>query len=448
MSQKRLVILGGGESGVGAAVLGKKENYDVFVSDMGAIAQEYKDVLLKESILFEENKHTNELIINANVVVKSPGIPDTAPLIVELNQKKISVISEIEFGSWFTNATIIGITGSNGKTTTASLTYHLLKAGGLNVGLGGNIGKSFAWQVAECDFDFYVLELSSFQLDGITNMKFDVSVLLNITPDHLDRYEYNFDNYIDSKFKIIKNVDENSVFIYNGDDDNIVVKQANVTFPSTSYSFKYSALSGVGAGVSDNGISVDINNPLRISVDASKLRGKHNTYNIMASVSVAKVLNIEESTIVEALGTFSSIEHRLESVLVLNGIEYINDSKATNVDSTWYALDSIADNIIWVAGGVDKGNDYSQLIPLVKSKVHGIVCLGKDNQKLLEAFGPYVKKIEEAFNAEEAVNKATAMAGEGFTVLLSPACASFDLFHNYEDRGVKFKEAIKKITSN
>lgn len=446
MSQKRLVVLGGGESGVGAAVLGKKENYEVFVSDMGTIAQKYKDVLLRESILFEENKHTNELIINANVVVKSPGIPDSAPLIVELKEKEISVISEIEFGSWFTNATIIGLTGSNGKTTTASLTYHLLKAGGLNVGLGGNIGKSFAWQVAECDFDFYVLELSSFQLDGIKDMKFDVSVLLNITPDHLDRYEYNFDNYIDSKFKIIKNVDENSVFIYNDDDDNIVDKLKGLTFPGESYPFKHGAMNGVGVGVSNTDILVDINNPMRISVDASKLRGKHNTYNIMASVSVASVLKVDKSTIVEALGTFSSIEHRLESVLVLNDIEYINDSKATNVDSTWYALDSIVDNIIWVAGGVDKGNDYSQLIPLVKSKVRGIVCLGKDNQKLHEAFDPYVKQIEEALSADEAVIKATAMASEGFTILLSPACASFDLFHNYEDRGVKFKEAIKNIT--
>jgi len=446
MIQKRLVILGSGESGVGAAILGAKENYDVFVSDRGAIAEKYKDVLLKESILFEENKHTDELIMNADVVVKSPGIPDSAPLIVKLNEVGVLVISEIEFGSWFTNAKIIGITGSNGKTTTASLTYHLLKAGGLNVGLGGNIGKSFAWQVAECNFDIYVLELSSFQLDGIKNMKFDVSVLLNITPDHLDRYEYKFDNYIGSKFEIIKNIDENSVFIYNGDDDNICKNKCDVTFPIKAYPFKYSALGSGGAGVNDTDISLDINNLMRISVDACKLRGKHNSYNIMASVSVANVLDIEKSTIVEALGTFNSIEHRLESVLVLNGIEYINDSKATNVDSTWYALDSILDNIIWVAGGVDKGNDYSQLIPLVKSKVRGIVCLGIENEKLHTAFDPYVKQIEDALSAEEAVTKATAMASEGFTVLLSPACASFDLFHNYEDRGMKFKKAINNIT--
>jgi len=326
MIQKRLVILGSGESGVGAAILGAKENYDVFVSDRGAIAEKYKDVLLKESILFEENKHTDELIMNADVVVKSPGIPDSAPLIVKLNEVGVLVISEIEFGSWFTNAKIIGITGSNGKTTTASLTYHLLKAGGLNVGLGGNIGKSFAWQVAECNFDIYVLELSSFQLDGIKNMKFDVSVLLNITPDHLDRYEYKFDNYIGSKFEIIKNIDENSVFIYNGDDDNICKNKCDVTFPIKAYPFKYSALGSGRAGVNDTDISLDINNLMRISVDACKLRGKHNSYNIMASVSVANVLDIEKSTIVEALGTFNSIEHRLESVLVLNGIEYINDS--------------------------------------------------------------------------------------------------------------------------
>ena len=447
MVKKRLVVLGGGESGVGAAVLGKKENYEVFVSDIGTITKKYKDVLLKESILFEENKHTNELIINADLVVKSPGIPETAPLIIELYEKEISVISEIEFGSRYTDAIIVGITGSNGKTTTSALAYHMLKVSGLNVGLAGNIGNSFAWQVAKYDFDFYVLELSSFQLDGIIKMKFDVSVLLNITPDHLDRYGYDFNNYIDSKFRIIKNIDEKSVFIYNSDDDNIMDKLAYVTFPNKSYSFTNSSLSGIGVGVDETNILVDINNPMRISVDASKLRGKHNSYNIMAAVSVANVLNVDESTIVKALGTFNSIEHRLESVLVINGIEYINDSKATNVDSTWYALDSIVDNIVWVAGGVDKGNDYSQLIPLVKSKVRGIVCLGKDNHKLHEAFGPYVNKIEEALSAEEAVNKATAMASEGFTVLLSPACASFDLFHDYEDRGIKFKEAIKKITN-
>ena len=447
MLQRRLVVLGGGESGVGAAILGKKENYEVFVSDIGTITKKYKDVLLKESILFEENKHTNELIINADLVVKSPGIPETLPLIIELHEKEISVISEIEFGSRYTEAIVVGITGSNGKTTTSALTYHMLKVSGLNVGLAGNIGNSFAWQVAKYDFDFYVLELSSFQLDGIINMKFDVSVLLNITPDHLDRYGYDFNNYIDSKFRIIKNIDEKSVFIYNSDDDNIMDKLAHVTFPNKSYSFTNSSLSGVGVGVDETNVLVDINNPMRISVDASKLRGKHNSYNIMAAVSVANVLNVEESTIVKALGTFSSIEHRLESVVVINGVEYINDSKATNVDSTWYALDSIVDNIVWVAGGVDKGNDYSQLIPLVKSKVRGIVCLGKDNHKLYEAFGTYVKKIEEAVSAEEAVNKATAMASEGFTVLLSPACASFDLFHDYEDRGIKFKEAIKKITN-
>lgn len=447
MVKRRLVVLGGGESGVGAAILGKKENYEVFVSDIGTITKKYKDVLLKESILFEENKHTNELILNADLVVKSPGIPETAPLIIELHEKEISVISEIEFGSRYTEAIVVGITGSNGKTTTSALTYHMLKLSGLNVGLAGNIGNSFAWQVAKYDFDFYVLELSSFQLDGIINMKFDVSVLLNITPDHLDRYGYDFNNYIDSKFRIIKNIDEKSVFIYNRDDDNIMDKLAHVTFPNKSYSFTNSSLSGVGVGVDETNVLVDINNPMRISVDASKLRGKHNSYNIMAAVSVANVLNVAESTIAKALGTFSSIEHRLESVLVFNGIEYINDSKATNVDSTWYALDSIVDNIVWVAGGVDKGNDYSQLIPLVKSKVRGIVCLGKDNQKLHEVFGPYVKKIEEAVSAEEAVNKATAMASDGFTVLLSPACASFDLFHDYEDRGIKFKEAIKKITN-
>lgn len=445
MSQKRLVILGAGESGVGAAILGVQKEYEVFVSDMGAIATKYKDVLIQKGILFEENKHTHELILNADVVVKSPGIPDTAPLIVELVNQNTPVISEIEFGSWFTDAKIIGITGSNGKTTTSSLTYHVLKSCGLNVGLGGNIGKSFAWQVAEENFDYYVLELSSFQLDGIQKMKFDFSLLLNITPDHLDRYGYNFDNYIDSKFQIIKNVDENSVFIYNGDDDNITKKLQNVTFPNQSFPFVYGALDGVGVGILDKDILIDINNTMRISVNSSQLKGKHNSYNIMAAVSVANVLNLDESAIVEALGTFKSIEHRLESVLVLNGVEYINDSKATNVDSTWYALDSVLNKVIWIAGGVDKGNDYSQLIPLVKSKVNGIVCLGKDNQKLHAAFDSVVDEIQDAQSADEAVSLATAMASEGYTVLLSPACASFDLFNNYEDRGQKFKEAIKKL---
>lgn len=444
---KRLVVLGSGESGVGAAVLGKVKDYDVFVSDFGTIAQKYKDVLLKENILFEETKHTKEQILNADVVVKSPGIPDSTLLVVELKEKGITVISEIEFASWFTKAKLIGITGSNGKTTTTSLLYHILKNAGLNVGVGGNIGDSFALQVAKCDYDYYVLELSSFQLDGIESLKLDVSILLNITPDHLDRYEYSLDKYIDSKFQIIKNIDENTVFIYSNDDENIVNRLPRVTLPISSYSFSINELGSEFARVKDSEIIIDINNPLRISVDSTSLKGKHNSYNIMASVTAASVLGIQESQILTAVETFQPIEHRMERVVVLNDVEYINDSKATNVDSTFYALDSIEDNVIWIAGGVDKGNDYSQLIPLVISKVHGMICLGKDNQKLHATFGGFVKRIENAKNADEAVKKASAMAGKGFTVLLSPACASFDLFKNYEDRGLKFKEAITKLTN-
>ena len=443
---KRLVVLGSGESGVGAAVLGKVKDYDVFVSDFGTIAQKYKDVLLKENILFEETKHTKEQILNADVVVKSPGIPDSTLLVVELKEKGITVISEIEFASWFTKAKLIGITGSNGKTTTTSLLYHILKNAGLNVGVGGNIGDSFALQVAKCDYDYYVLELSSFQLDGIESLKLDVSILLNITPDHLDRYEYSLDKYIDSKFQIIKNIDENTVFIYSNDDENIVNRLPRVTLPISSYSFSINELGSEFARVKDSEIIIDINNPLRISVDSTSLKGKHNSYNIMASVTAASVLGIQESQILTAVETFQPIEHRMERVVVLNDVEYINDSKATNVDSTFYALDSIEDNVIWIAGGVDKGNDYSQLIPLVISKVHGMICLGKDNQKLHATFGGFVKRIENAKNADEAVKKASAMAGKGFTVLLSPACASFDLFKNYEDRGLKFKQAITKLT--
>ena len=440
--KRRLVILGAGESGVGAAVLGKQKQYDVFVSDKGAIDSKYKDILVKEGVAFEENKHTVDQIINADLVVKSPGIPNSTDLIEQLNEKGVLIVSEIEFASWYTNAKLIGITGSNGKTTTTSLVYHILQHSGLNVGIGGNIGKSFALQVAKCEYDFYVLELSSFQLDGVDKLKLDVSVLLNITPDHLDRYNNSFDEYVDSKFQIIKNSDENSVFIYNNDDTTIVNKIQQLNLLSPSYGFTSERLNGKGAGIEKGTLCIDINNPLRISEDVVSLKGKHNSYNIMASAST---LNIMENSIVEAISSFQPIEHRMERVMNVNGVEYINDSKATNVDSTFYALESIKSNVIWIAGGVDKGNDYSQLIPLVKSKVHGMVCLGKDNQKLHDAFGDFVDQIDNATSANEAVKKASHMAKRGYTVLLSPACASFDLFKNYEDRGEKFKQGIIKL---
>jgi UDP-N-acetylmuramoylalanine--D-glutamate ligase len=444
---KKLIILGAGESGVGAAVLGKQKDYDVFVSDKGIIAKNYKDVLLTENILFEETKHSNQKILCADLVVKSPGISDESPLVVQLRNHGIPVISEIEFGSRYTSAQLIGITGSNGKTTTTSLTYHILKSAGLNVGVAGNIGKSFALQVATCSYEYYVLELSSFQLDGIKELKLDISILLNITPDHLDRYEQNIEKYIDSKFKILKNWDEKSIFIYNSDDKNITNRLHEKRLPKATYSFSLNPLTEKGAGISLEVISIDINKAMRISVDGISIKGKHNTYNIMASVLVANLLGIEENKILNALNSFQPIEHRMERVDVINGVEYINDSKATNVDSTFYALESITNNVIWIAGGVDKGNDYSRLIPLVKSKVEGLVCLGKDNSKLHNVFDGVVEEITDASSAFEAVQKSYLMAKEGDTVLLSPACASFDLFKNYEDRGEQFKLEITKLNA-
>ncbi len=444
MSQK-LVILGAGESGVGAAVLGKQKQYDVFVSDIGAIDPNYKRILIDEGIFFEEGVHTEKEIFNADVVVKSPGIPDSISLIKDLMEKGVQVVSEIEFASWFTNATLIGITGSNGKTTTTSLMHHILKCSGLNVGIAGNIGKSFAMQIAKCNYDFYVLELSSFQLDGIDKLKLDVSVLLNITPDHLDRYNNSFEQYTNSKFQIIRNSDKNSVFVYNGDDPTIVQKIKHLNLKVNSYSFTKEPIKNKGAGIENESICIDINNPMRISGDDISLKGKHNSYNIMASAIVACLFDLSENAIVSAIKSFQPIEHRMERVMKINGVEYINDSKATNVDSAFYALESIQNKVIWIAGGIDKGNDYTQLVPLVKSKVKGMVCLGKDNKKLHDTFKDLVEQIADASSANEAVEKASAMAKDGYTVLLSPACASFDLFKNYQDRGEKFKQGIIKL---
>tara|TARA_Y100001954_G_C15801535_1_gene600376 strand:- start:72 stop:1412 length:1341 start_codon:yes stop_codon:yes gene_type:complete len=444
LSQK-LVILGAGESGVGAAVLGKQKQYDVFVSDIGAIDPNYKRILIDEGIFFEEGVHTEKEIFNADVVVKSPGIPDSISLIKDLMEKGVQVVSEIEFASWFTNATLIGITGSNGKTTTTSLMHHILKCSGLNVGIAGNIGKSFAMQIAKCNYDFYVLELSSFQLDGIDKLKLDVSVLLNITPDHLDRYNNSFEQYTNSKFQIIRNSDKNSVFVYNGDDPTIVQKIKHLNLKVNSYSFTKEPIKNKGAGIENESICIDINNPMRISGDDISLKGKHNSYNIMASAIVACLFDLSENAIVSAIKSFQPIEHRMERVMKINGVEYINDSKATNVDSAFYALESIQNKVIWIAGGIDKGNDYTKLVPLVKSKVKGMVCLGKDNKKLHDTFKDLVEQIADASSANEAVEKASAMAKDGYTVLLSPACASFDLFKNYQDRGEKFKQGIIKL---
>ena len=443
--KQRLVILGAGESGVGAAILGKQRNYEVFVSDLGVISSKYKEILIRENVSFEENSHSRNLILNASVVVKSPGIPDSNILVKELIEKDVLVISEIEFASWYTNAKLIGITGSNGKTTTTSLTYHILKNSGLNVGIAGNIGQSFAFQVAKYNYDFYVLELSSFQLDGVEKLKLDISVILNITPDHLDRYNNNIELYINSKFKILRNSDANSVLIYNLDDQNITNRIKQLNLNNCAYGFTLNPLIGKGAGLDKGDLYVDIKNQIRIIESNISLRGNHNTYNVMASAMIASVLNIKSDNVVSAVKSFQPIEHRMERVTSINGVEYINDSKATNVDSTFYALDSIEKHVVWIAGGIDKGNDYSRLIPLVKSKVSGLVCLGKDNKKLRNVFQNLVDQIEDALSADEAVEKAASMAKVGYTVLLSPACASFDLFENYEDRGQKFKKGINKL---
>lgn len=439
---KKLAILGAGESGVGTAVLAVKQGYTVWLSDKGTIAEKYKNVLLQHGIPFEEGGHNEAEILSANVVVKSPGIPDKAELILKLKSLQIPVISEIEFAGEFTKAKIIGITGSNGKTTTTSLIYHLLKENGLNVGLGGNIGKSFALQVATENFDTYVLELSSFQLDGMYQFKCDIAVLLNITPDHLDRYNYVFQNYIDSKFRIIQNQEVSSAFVFGWDDENI-----RQNFHSADYGGKelpFSIREKTSGAYFENGI-LKVGSDFEFAAEDLPIKGKHNIANALAAILVAKEMGVSNHGIKKELKTFKAIEHRLEFVRLVDGVSYINDSKATNVDSTWYALDAMEKPVIWIVGGVDKGNDYAPLMDLVKQKVKGVVCLGKDNKKLLDFFNGQVPQIVEAGGAVEAVQKAKEMAKEGYQVLLSPACASFDLFNNYEDRGKQFKQAIHQL---
>ena len=443
---KNLVVLGGGESGVGAAILGKKEGWNVFLSDKGTISAKYKDVLLQYEIPFEETQHTIEKLYAADIVVKSPGIPDQIDLIQELHKQSIPVISEIEWGAKFCKSKLIGITGSNGKTTTTSLIYHLLKSAGLNVGLAGNIGDSFAKQVALENYDYYALEISSFQLDGMYDSKIDIGVLLNITPDHLDRYDYKMANYVNSKFRIARNMADAEVFIYGRGDVNIADYIQRNSTPKNSYSFGLEQVNGKGAQLKDHQLIAEINNRIVISVSDLPLKGQHNWNNIMAALLVASSLNINEQQVKEALKTFKAIPHRLEPCGEIENLKFINDSKATNVDAVKYALDAVEAPIIWVVGGVDKGNDYSELDALVDQKVKGIICLGENNQKLLEVFGSCGIPISEAKSAEEAVEQSLKFKGSTLTtVLLSPACASFDLFKNYEDRGNKFKEAINKL---
>ncbi|MGZ3884692.1 MAG: UDP-N-acetylmuramoyl-L-alanine--D-glutamate ligase [Bacteroidia bacterium] len=445
---QRLVILGSGESGVGSAILAKQKGYDVFVSDKSAIKDKYKQPLLEHQITFEEGQHTEALILNATEVVKSPGIPEKVELVKKLRERKIPVISEIEFAGRYTNAKKICITGSNGKTTTTLLTYHILKNAGYNVGLGGNVGKSFAYQVATENFDYYVLELSSFQLDDMYDFKADVAVLLNITPDHLDRYDYKFENYTKSKFRITQNQTKEDAFVYCADDEvmKAFMQQHEIQAEKIPFSIRQE-VEGNGAFLKENQITINYKNqnPLIMTIEQLALQGKHNVYNSMAASLAARIVDVRKENIRESLQDFQNVEHRLEFVASINGIEFINDSKATNVNSAWYALESMQKPVIWICGGQDKGNNYDELTELVKANVKAIVCLGVDNKKIIKAFKSDVENIVETQTAREAVLAAYKLAKKGEVVLLSPACASFDLFQNYEDRGMQFKAAVRSL---
>jgi UDP-N-acetylmuramoylalanine--D-glutamate ligase len=443
---KNIAILGAGESGVGAAYLAQQQGYDVFVSDMGAIAPKYKEQLQQWGIRFEELQHTEAEILNAAEVVKSPGIPDKAPLVKKLREQGIPVISEIEFAGRYTDAKMICITGSNGKTTTTTLTYHILKKAGLNVGLAGNIGKSFAYQVATEKFDTYVLEISSFMLDDMYRFKADIAVLLNITPDHLDRYDYKLENYAASKFRIAQNQTGDDYFIYCTDDAETIKGMQGRTFADKQLPFTIEKTIEQGAYLENDNIVINVNHEhFTMSITDLALQGKHNIYNSMASGLVAKVLELRNPVIRESMMDIQPIEHRLEFVAKISGIGFINDSKATNVNSTWYALESMSTDVVLILGGVDKGNDYSMLKELVKQKVKAIVCLGKDNKRIHDAFEDDVEIIVNTASAPEAAQIAFHLAKKGDTVLLSPACASFDLFKNYEDRGQQFKDAVRQL---
>lgn len=445
--KKKIVILGGGESGTGAAVLAQKIGHEVFVSDFGKIKNNYKNVLSHFEINFEEGKHSEALILNADEVVKSPGIPDGVEIIKKLKSKGINIISEIEFAARYTKAKKICITGSNGKTTTTLLTHHILTKAGVNAGVAGNVGDSFAKQVAEKDFDVYVLEISSFQLDGMFDFKADISVLMNITPDHLDRYDDNFQNYVDSKFRIIQNQTQADSFIYCMDDPVIQRELAKRQIQAKMYPFSiFQKIQEQGAYIDEQNININIKpNFFNMTLENLALQGKHNIYNSMAAGVVGRLLDIRKDVIKESLSDFQNVVHRLEFVARIHGIDFINDSKATNVNSTWYALESMSNPTIWIAGGIDKGNDYTQLKKLVGSKVKSIICIGKDNKKLMDAFKDEVEFIVEASNMDEAVKYGLNMASREDTVLLSPACASFDHFENFEERGNQFKKSVARL---
>ena len=444
---KEIVVLGGGESGTGAAILAKKKGFRVFVSDNGPIKENYSSVLKNHEIEFEASGHSSDRILAAGEIIKSPGIPDTVPLILSAKEKGIPVISEIEFAGRYTNAKMICITGSNGKTTTTLLTHYILEKAGLNVGLAGNVGQSFARQVAEKERDVYVLEISSFQLDGMYQFKADFAILLNITPDHLDRYNYNFNSYRDSKFRILQNQSDTEAFIFNADDEVITSKLAELKPPVSQYPISLHQRDYEnGASVTNNELIINSNkNQLNMTLEQLALQGKHNVYNSMAAGVAAKLMDIRKETIKQCLSDFHNIPHRLEYVANVHGIAFLNDSKATNVNSTWYALEYVEAPTVWIVGGIDKGNDYSFIKRLVDEKVKAIVCLGVDNSKIHEEFSNLVDKIVDTGSAEEAVVAAYHIAEKGDTVLLSPACASFDLFESYEDRGNQFKHAVNRL---
>lgn len=443
---KRIVILGGGESGVGTAILAKKKGYDVFVSDFGKIKYNYKEVLSINKVDWEEEKHTEELILNADVVMKSPGIPDKSPIVKQIRKKGIPVISEIEFASHYIDVETIGITGSNGKTTTTMLAHYLLKQGNMNVGLAGNIGKSFAWQVAENKHEGYVLELSSFQLDGIVDYRPHIAVVTNISPDHLDRYDYKYELYIEAKFRITMNQTKKDYLVYDADDEIITNWLKNNKVKAQTIPFSLSGNAKEGIYIENNTVISNINNEeFTMPINELSLEGKHNIKNAMAATAVAQLMRIRKETIRESLSNFQGVEHRLEKVLKIQNVQYINDSKATNTNATFFALDSMTTPTVWIVGGVDKGNDYDELMQLVREKVKAIVCLGVDNQKIINAFGNVVDVVVETAGMQEAVKVAQKLAEKGDTVLLSPACASFDLFESYEDRGKQFKAAVQNL---
>ena len=443
---KMIVILGAGESGTGSAVLAEKLGFNVFVSDKGKIQEKYREILDKHAIKWEEANHNESIILSAEEIIKSPGIPENAPIIKKIREKGIPVISEIEFAGRYAKGKKICITGSNGKTTVTNLIYHILKKAGLNAAMTGNVGNSFAMAVAEGSYDYYVIELSSFQLDGMYEFKADIAVLLNITPDHLDRYDYKLQNYIDSKFRVTQNQKKEDFLIYWEGDPIIKTELSRKKYEMTLLPFSDEKKEGMAAYIENDELIIDYpNKTILMTIHDFALKGRHNTYNSMAAAVAGKILNIRKEVIRESLADFQGVEHRLEPVITVCGINFINDSKATNVNSTWYAIECMENDIIWIVGGVDKGNNYSELFEVVKKKVKAIVCLGKDNRKIVEAFKDKVTTIVETSSMEEAVRSSYYLAKKGETVLLSPACASFDLFRNYEDRGRQFKAAVRNL---